>query len=149
MQTTHQTTTWILIANSSNARLYSTHNSYIGGLELINEFNHPSSRLKGIDLVSDRPGHYQSRGSGHGALIEHSQPKEVEAERFALELANALENGRIHNRYDKLTLIAPAHFQGLMNKHLNHHINEKLTKKILKDYTKSSLKQLETCIHAH
>lgn len=130
------TATWILVANASEARLFKTKNTYKIDLELLNHFDHPESRMKNIDLTSDRPGHYESRGgTGRGSYTEHTEPKTVESEHFALQLANEIDSGRVSNSFQKLLVVAPGHFQGLLKKHLNHHLNNIVTF-IDKDYTK-------------
>ena len=127
-------TTWILVANASEARLFGT--DKIGeGMERIKEFKHQESREKGSDLASDRPGHYQSKGTGHGAFAEHTDPKDYEAERFAGELANILEEGRTSNKYKKLVLVAAPHFHGLLNTHMNEHTRALVVNNIQKDFT--------------
>lgn len=127
-------TTWVLVADASEARLFETEK--IGAsLHCIKEFSHPESREKGSDLASDRPGHYQSKGTGHGAFAEHTDPKDYEAERFASELANALEKGRTDNEYKKLVLVAAPHFHGLLNTHMNEHTRALVVNSIQKDFT--------------
>ena len=126
--------TWVLVANASEARIFGTEK--IGNpMECMKEFSHPESRGKGMDLTSDRPGHYQSRGSGHGAFVDETEPKEHEAERFAAELAKALENGRTHNSYKKLVVVAAPHFHGLINSHLDDHTRAMVVSNIEKDLT--------------
>ena len=82
------TRTWILVANASVATVYSNEGPN-KGLIRVKTLAHAASREKGSDLVSDRPGHSQSQGNGHGAFVAAKSPKEVEAQRFALELARA------------------------------------------------------------
>ena len=127
-------TTWVLVADASEARLFETEK--IGtSMHCIKEFSHPESREKGSDLASDRPGHYQSKGTGHGAFAEHTDPKDYEADRFAGELANELEKGRTANEYKRLVLVAAPHFHGLLNTHMNEHTRALVVNDIQKDFT--------------
>lgn len=129
----------ILIANASEAKCYETER--LGDkLTLIKEYQHPQSRAKRMDLVSDRPGHYISRDSAHGALENTSDPKEVEADHFARELAADLNH--LHPDNSQLILITPPHFFGLLNKHLHDSVSKHLFYHLDKDYTKIPLKQL-------
>jgi protein required for attachment to host cells len=127
-------TTWVLVANAGEARLFETENIE-ESLHCFKELNHPESREKGSYLASDRPGHYQSKGTGHGAFAEHTDPKDYEAERFAGELAAELEKGRTNNEYKKLVLVAAPHFHGLLNTHLNEHTRALVVNNIQKDFT--------------
>ncbi|MBN1684828.1 MAG: host attachment protein [Gammaproteobacteria bacterium] len=131
--------TWVLVANSSEAYLYQSENLRTEGLTLINEFRHPKSRKKGLDLLTDRPGHY---GTDHGArsAYEKYDPKEIEAERFAKELIAELGQGGKVRDCKKIIFIAPPHFYGLLKKDLACHEAEIVH--IAKDYTKLSPEEL-------
>ena len=128
-------TTWILIANASNARLFVNH-GVKKGLQLIKEFSHPESREKGSELVSDRAGHNQGHGNGHGSFMPATLPKQNEAGRFAQELAKELEQARSKNIYDRLILVASSPFIGLLNNRFSDHVRGMISDTIEKDYTK-------------
>lgn len=130
-------TVWILIANASEARLFKYERGNQHHLELIKAFSHPESREKILNLVSDEAGRYRkSSRSPKSAFEEPFSPKQVEAQRFAQSLASLLEQGRNKNLFKDLILIAPSHFQGLLNKCFNAHIRNKITTTLDKDYTK-------------
>lgn len=137
--------TWLLIANGSEARLFETE-FRPKSLNLLREFNHPESREKGAELASDRPGHYQGDagvgGASHGAFNEATDPKEYEMERFAGELVEALEAGRLANSYQHLIVASSPKFHGLLNKQMNSHLSKLVDKHINKDYTSCSEKEL-------
>lgn len=133
--------TWILVANASEAYLYKSANLYTGDLQFVEELKHPESREKGINLTSDRPGHYQTDHKTRSAY-EKSHPKEDEAESFARELAALLKTGHNNHDYEQLILVAAPHFYGLLNKYINFTI-DKCTH-INKDYTKLTEKELLT-----
>lgn len=143
-------TTWILVANASMAKLYANH-GIKKGLELIKEFSHPESREKGSNLVSDRPGHNPGTGNGHGSFVPPSSPKEVEAGRFAQELACAVEEGRVGNIYDRLILVASKPFSGILNTEISQHVKQRISDVVEKDYTKMTpqkiSEQLAHCIY--
>lgn len=139
-------TIWILIASATQANCYQT--QHLGHkLELVKEFDHPENRKKNLDLVTDRPGHYQSSSTannvaGHGAFIEKHTPKEAEAEHFAHVIAEEVNKGRASNAFEKLIVVAPPHFHGLLNKHFDHQVLSRVMHHIEKDYTKYSQKEL-------
>lgn len=141
-------TTWILIANSSQAAIYLTHKAKLflrngcdnNSLILVRSFSHQDSRKKTSDLISDRFGKYRFSGSnnfpaGHGAFLEPTDPKAHEADVFAQELVQTLDQGRRDGAYDDVVLIATPHFRGLLNKHLKHAMQKLVSKVIDKDYT--------------
>jgi protein required for attachment to host cells len=143
-------TTWIVVANASQARVFANHGPK-KGLSLLKEFSHPESREKALQLVSDRPGHNQSHGNGHGSYVPASDPKQQEADRFALQIAKELELGRSSNGYEKLIVVASPSFLGLLNSKLSNHVRSRVTQSIEKDYTRATERELtghlEHCIY--
>ncbi|NWG87813.1 MAG: host attachment protein [Hydrogenophilaceae bacterium] len=141
-------TTWILVANASQAKLYANRGPK-KGLELLKELDHPESREKGSNLVSDRPGHIQGHGNGHGSYVPPTDPKEHEADRFALELAREMEEGRTSNAYDRLIIAASSPFLGMLNGRLSNQVKGKLAESIEKDYTRMPVKELTGYLESH
>lgn len=142
------TNTWILVANASQAHLYSSPRAKLlngeSSLTLVNQFAHPQSREKGSELVTDKLGH-----NGHGTFVEASEPKQHQAESFARELIALLEQGRVGLCFDDLIIIAPAKFRGMLNKYLNAPLNHMLSVNIDKDYTKDDAKELMQHLQEH
>jgi protein required for attachment to host cells len=141
--------TWILVANASQATIY-LNDGPNKGLTRLKTLEHAASREKGADLTTDRPGQQQGPNAGRGSFVGSKSPKEVEAERFALEIARELNQGRTKNAYERLILVASPHFMGLINQNLESHVRQLVTDSIEKDYTKISEKELtghlEGCI---
>ena len=142
------TTTWILIANASEAFLYTSPRAKLfngnAELSLISRFDHPESRQKGLNLVSDKLGH-----NGHGTFVEASEPKQLQAEHFARELAVMLEEGRVSNQFQDLIIAAPAKFRGLLHKYINDQLGQLLSVNIDKDYTKDKVGILVKHLQEH
>lgn len=142
-------TTWILVANASQAKLYANTGPR-KGLVLLKDLSHPESREKAADLVSDRPGQMHSPGAGHRASQPKTDPKTNEARHFAQALARELNHGRVSNQFERLILVAPPAFMGLLNEKLDGPTANIVSDRFEKDYTKASEKtlaqHLETCI---
>jgi len=134
----------ILVTNASEAHVYETKNIRSKDLNKIKTLVHPESREKGLDLVSDRPGHYQTNHSARSSY-EKNNPKETQAEYFAIQLCDELNLNRMHNTYEKLILIAPPKFYGRMQKHLDKHVTELIH--IPKDYTKCKADEIAQHIY--
>ena len=144
-------TTWILVANSSYARIL-VNDGPKKGLKLVKELEHPESREKRSNLVTDRPGQNVGGGAaGRGAFVSQTDPSKHEAENFALELAKELEHGRVTNSYDRLILVVSSPFLGHLNNRLGSHVQALVSDTIEKDYTKEPekalAKHLERCIY--
>lgn len=134
-------TTWILVANASEAKIYAN-KGIKEGLEEIASFDHPGSRKKNTDLVSDRSGHMKSAGNGHGSHQPATDPKQHEHENFARELAQHIEQGRTENMYQRLIVAAEPRFHGLLNSKLSIHVRGLINGSLDKDYTKATNKEL-------
>lgn len=129
--------TWIVVANASQAKLYENQGPN-KGLRLVKEMDHPESREKAANLVSDRIGNFQ----GSGSYAQHTDPKHHEMDRFAHEIAHELENGRVGNAFSRLVLVSSAPFIGRVKQHLTEQVKGKVSDMIEKDYTKLPVKDL-------
>jgi protein required for attachment to host cells len=147
---TNNSITWLLISDSSKARLYSLHKARIFNdqnpkeLELIAEFAHEKSRMKGTELSSDKLGEFNS-----GTFVENTSPKSHEAEQFAHELLMHLDAARKEGRFRDLIIVAPPTFMGLLNKHMPHEIQKLVSQKIEKDYTQFNINELVQNLMVH
>ncbi|MDW8283663.1 MAG: host attachment protein [Myxococcales bacterium] len=128
-------TTWILVADASRARLFSTTGPQ-RPWKLVEEMEHPESRHKGIDLMADRPGRTQSRmRTGRRAAMEpDTDPREVEAMNFAQQVAQALERGLNEHAYARLVIAAAPHFLGLLRQKMSEQVAQRVVLSIDKDY---------------
>lgn len=129
--------TWIVVANASQAKLYENQGPK-KGLQLVKEMDHPESREKAANLVSDRIGNFQ----GSGSYAQPTDPKHHEMDRFASEIASELETGRVKNAFSRLVLVSSAPFIGRVKQHLTEHVKGKISDMIEKDYTKLPVKDL-------
>ena len=134
-------TTWILVANSGLAKLYANH-GINKGVALLSQHQHPESRGKGLDLVSDRPGSNQGHGNEHGSFVPATSPKENAADHFALELGRLLEEGRVKNHYERLILVASTPFIGRLKTHLSDGVRKLITGSVDRDYTSVNEREL-------
>ena len=140
--------TWVLVANASQAHLYATER--LGEeMNIIREFSHPESRAKGVNLASDKSGSSHNTAVNSGTRGEPEDPKEYEAERFAGELADVLDKGRINKAYRRLVLVAAPHFHGLLNAQLDDHTRDLVTTSINKDYTAFDTRELPERLKSH
>lgn len=128
--------TWILISDASRARLFATDGKG-RPWTMVQELAHPESRLKGSEIMSDKPGRVQQ---GMGAksrpgMEPPTAPKEVEAEHFAERLAGVLADGHGRNAYGRLVLVAPPHFLGLLRQSISTQVGKRVSASLDKDLT--------------
>lgn len=141
-------TTWILVANSSDAKIYSCENVRTDNVHFEKEFLHPNSRKKTGEILADKSGNFRnSVGIAGDAYETKVTPKQMEAEYFAEELAKEIVRDYNAKKFADLILIMPAHFHALLIKHLHAHFKEKLF--IPKDYTKFTISDLSAALKNH
>ena len=105
-------------------------------LTFVEELNHDASRLKGHDLEDDRPGRYKTDISKDGSAYEHkTDAKELEKIYFAKKIARLLEHAKASDRYEKLVIITPDHFYGILKTNFDHVVLDSIYQTILKDYS--------------
>lgn len=133
--------TWLVVANANQCRIFRYQKS-LNQLTLLNEFQHEESKLKCNDLVSDGFGSYRSSSAVNASYSEVADPKLVEKQSFAKEIAQELEHGRIASDFNDLFIVAPPQFHGLINKSINKNLSRMVIKDVQKDYCNSDENKL-------
>lgn len=131
----------IVVADQSEADIYELEQRDIPP-QLVQRLEDPDARLHDRDLKSDRPGrvfdHAAAAGGRRGAVGHHAtggerSPRKVEARRFARRIAEALDEARSENRYDRLVVIAPPAFLGLLREEMPAAVHAMLSAEVGKD----------------
>jgi protein required for attachment to host cells len=149
--------TYVLIADASRARLFQQAAQHYALLET---FDHQPSRVHNRDLVADVNGRRTSgpsiggsfggrsvsRGVGRPGVAPDIEPKEVEAAKFAHELATMLAD-TLRDQGDRLVLAAPPHFLGLLKKTLSASVVKRVGLTVDKDLTKVDGRELDDRMH--
>ena len=134
---------WVLVANSSTATLFRAENNKT--LTALHTFKHPESRLKGSDLVSDRPGRaYESSGPTRHAVEPSSWPHDVEVVNFARELARFFESELTRKKPDHFYLAASPAFLGVLRPLLPAQLNSLIKGEVDKDITHLKVDEIRT-----
>ena len=129
---------WVLVADAARARIFSV-DSPRAKLHPVEQLVSPEARLHDRDINADRPGRaFDSFGEGRHAMGTNSNPKEQDAKRFAREVADHLEQGRVGNRFDRLVVVAEPHFLGLLRKAIKPPLEQLVTLEINKDLSKAN-----------
>jgi protein required for attachment to host cells len=152
---------WIVVCDASRARVFEEHDQ-ARRYELVQEIEHPESRTHVRELVSDATGRkpvgaplggsYGGRSVSHGhgriGAAPRSNPKEVEAAKFARELGMILEHGFYEHAYEVLVLVAPPTFLALLEAALPNVVARRVEARLAKDLTKSNEHELPSRIAA-
>jgi protein required for attachment to host cells len=118
--------TWVLVADRARARLFELA-TQDKGCELIEirDFVNPEGRGSERDQVTERrPRTHESVGATRHAIEPHTSLRDKSANRFAQELGESLEHGRVSHRYEGLVLVALPRFLGTLHATLNRQVCE-------------------------
>ena len=127
------TKTWIIVAESSRARIFATENPR-APMHEVEDIVHPEGRLRAQDLRSDRPTRvFDSKGQGRHAVESEVEPRHQEAINFARRIADRIEDARLSGRFDELVLVAPPAFLGLLRNNLSAHAMKRVVQSINKN----------------
>jgi protein required for attachment to host cells len=126
-------TTWILAADSSRARIFEVAEKE-QRLHEIKDFANPEGRSSERELQTDM----QGRVHGYGQQYRSHSTAEMEGvehanELFSKELARYLDKARNDRQYQKLYLIAPPKFLGLLRSNLGKEVQKLVAEEIGKD----------------
>lgn len=127
--------TWLLVANSSLARIYKIVNrNQVIELKVL---EHPESRLHNGDLVSDKPGRdfESSSGTRRHALEQKTSPKKQEFAIFVKQLTNFLEDACNQGTYDTLYIAASPSILGLLRQSMHPNAAKLIKGEVDKDLT--------------
>ncbi|VAW47078.1 hypothetical protein MNBD_GAMMA04-823 [hydrothermal vent metagenome] len=126
---------WILIADSSRARIFTAENS-VAELVEIESLNHSEGRLLDQDLTSDQLGRSkESDGSSGHSYVGEIDPKEQENIHFAKRVTQHLCHELNLNKFENLFVVASPAFLGALrsacSNQLKKHIAFSLNKNVV------------------
>lgn len=125
---------WLIVANSSIARIFKIEKKH--DLYEIKVLEHPESRLRNIDLVSDKPGRdFESFGNARHAMEPKTLPKKHEFELFAKAIADYLETAQNGGEFESLYIAANPSLLGLLRQSLHPNTLKLVKGEIDKDIT--------------
>ena len=146
------TTTWIIAADSSRARILQVMDRE-GRLAEVEDLYNPEGRAHDRDLIGD--GH--PRWSGHGGMgkpgghvtsgpgSDREEPKATDhaTDLFVKRVSDYLDKARTAHRYDRLHLVAPPKFLGQLRKELGKEVQKLVSEELPKDLSWLSARDLE------
>jgi len=136
------TTTWIVVADSSRARIF-TVDKPLGPLQELESLTHPQARLHEQDLTTDLPGRsFDSGGEGRHAMSQNTSPKEQESLKFAKRIADHLEAARVDGQCDKLVIAAAPRFLGQLRQYLSTTTAALIEQEIAKNLTQHPVAEI-------
>jgi protein required for attachment to host cells len=132
-------TTWIVAADASRARIFEM-GARVDDDEPreIDDLHNPEGRMQDREINTDAHGRLyggnQPRAHSAGQQVT---PEQHHTELFSKEVGRYLDKARTQHRYEKLCVIAPPEFLGLMRKNMTDETKKLVDAEINKDLSKS------------
>ena len=126
------TTTWIIAADASRARILQV-TDRAQQLEEVEDLLNPEGRVHDRELISDAHPRFSGVGGGPGSDREETSATEHATELFAKRVGDYLDKARTGHRYDRLHLIAPPKFLGQLRKELGKEVQKLVAQELPKD----------------
>jgi protein required for attachment to host cells len=109
---------WIVVADRSRARVISANWPEPAEWEEVLDLVHAEGALKASEVNSDRQGTFGEAAGRHHVGEPRTDFKHQTAERFADEIVEHLEKGRLENKFGKIGLVCPPLFLGVLRKRM-------------------------------
>jgi protein required for attachment to host cells len=137
-------TTWIVLADSSRARIFERP-KHARHLRELDDFVNPAGRIDAANLRSDEGGRFYGKGEryqGHTAEPAVG-PVQHENALFARDVAEHLNKALGAQRYQHLYLLAAPKFLGLLRGNLHKEVQKVVVEELAKDISGLSRHQVE------
>lgn len=135
---------WVIVGCRAEAKVFERY-SRVDDLHWVKTLVNKKGRRKERDFETDEPGmSYAERPHRLEGKHHHS---EIVARHFAQQIARFIEKSYSENRFDQLTILAGAHFLGLLKaelKALTHHLEiQFVPKNVEKSQTEQIIQYLD------
>lgn len=135
-------TTWLLLANGTEARLVCSEGR-AGDLRELDAHLPEGPNRPAREIMANKPGRtYDSFGKGRHGMEPRSDPRALESHRFLSQVADRINQAAGRDAFDRLVLIAPPKALGVLRQELGGKAREKLIDQRDKDLTKIPLQDL-------
>ncbi|TVP51785.1 MAG: host attachment protein [Halomonas sp.] len=137
-------TTYIVVADAARARIFTRDALKLAEKE---SMVHAEGRLHEGDLVTDRRGDvHESMSTTSRSAGEEGTATKHENELFAKEVAQRLYDARVSNSMEKLIMVAPPKFLGLLREKLDGPTHKLVIHSLSKDLSKASLADIQSAV---
>jgi protein required for attachment to host cells len=136
------TTTWIIAADSSRARILQVTDRE-QRLAEIDDLLNPQGRVDDRQLTTDAHSRFHG-SSGPASDREEMSASEHATELFAKRVGDYLDKARSAHRYDRLHLIAPPKFLGQLRKELGKEVQKLVAEEMPKDLSWLNARDLQS-----
>ena len=135
---------WILVANQSEAQIYSS-KQFTGNLTLLHTLTHAEASAHTRELTTDAPGRVHDRiGSARHSIEPETGIKEEGRRRFVKEMVDLLEAARQKGDFKQLVVLAAPAVLGVIRKSLTDSLSRIIAKEIPKDVIGQDKEKIQT-----
>ena len=138
--------TWIVVCDASRARLFMKKDGAVEWVKF-EEFEHPASRARAEDLVTDQQGRNSASSGRVGktgtTTAPQTDPMEVEEQRFAHSIGEILNQAHAQGAFDQLVIVAAPNFLGLLRGELVSRVQKAIYATIDKNLSNLSDREIE------
>lgn len=138
---------WVVVADEARARIFTAGpllDDLVENVDLV----HYEGRVPDRELRSDRPGRFAS-GNRRSAADPQTTAEEVEADRFARDVATMLREGLNARRYERLVIVAAPRFLGVLRQLLDREVARHVIGEIAKELTKADPATITESVHRY
>lgn len=121
-----RTIDWILVTDRCKARILQSPVDSKGHFTTQASLNHPEGRLHRSEMESDSPGSFSLQGGSRTSAQPHEDPDHHESRKFADELCDYLDQACVQNQFDRLIIVAPPRFLGVLREQLPARLQARL-----------------------
>ena len=133
---------WVVVADRAVAKIFKV--SKFPKVTEIFHMEHPESKMLNQDLVSSKQGcAFQSVGDSRSTYQARFQPKQLEAAKFAIDVADHLALAQRNGEFNRLYIFAEPTFLGLLRKHFNAETRKTIVAEIPKELIPSDISSIE------
>lgn len=124
---------WILVADRSRARIFTTPQDETGHFPTRVTFIHEEGRLQRHEMESDSPGRVYHPGGSRSGVDPHEDAEHRESRKFATQLSAYLDKAAQEHQFDRLIVVAPPAFLGVLRDHWTLPVHTRITQEIHKE----------------
>jgi protein required for attachment to host cells len=135
---------WILVADRTRAHLLHALPHGLRPYPTLASFVHAEGRQLSQERDSDVSGRVQHPGGARSTVEPHEDRWHVESRRFAKQLVEALDRDRQQGRFDRLIVVAPPAFMGVLREHWPSPVRERIVAEITEDLLPLPEKELQS-----
>lgn len=155
--------TWVVVADAARARLLEVKDNsgaYLGSeafpssqpapkgeLQESESLSNAAARLSDGDLETDRPGTTTDRkGDAKHAYEPPNSVRDVEAKRFAREIAKRLDELRMAGKLERFYLMSAPDFLGKLRDEMSKGLKDALVRDDARDVSRQSVQQIRSAL---